>query len=46
MLSPKQNKMGKDYYTVLGVSKDADEKALKKGESQTSAYVDCAVFLV
>jgi hypothetical protein len=27
--------MGKDYYAVLGVSKDADEKALKKGELQT-----------
>lgn len=23
--------MGKDYYNILGVAKDADESALKKG---------------
>ena len=27
--------MGKDYYEVLGVSKDADEDQLKKGAGRT-----------
>ena len=27
--------MGKDYYAILGVSKDADEAELKKGQSRS-----------
>lgn len=33
--------MGKDYYKILGVSKDADEAALKKGISFCCMLVAC-----
>lgn len=34
--------MGKDYYAILGVSKDVDEAELKKGMSCQSIVTACA----